>query len=104
MGLQHHAASERKNAVPQPEPKVGLIKRARQLYAEEGFGQELKQTVYAFDSTIIDLCLSLFPWARFRRTKAAVKRHTLMNLCGSIPVFIAITDGKIHDVNVLNDI
>ncbi len=79
-----------------------LIHEARRLYAEDHFGLELNNTVYALDSSTIDLCLSLFPWARFRRTKAAVKLHTLLDLRGSIPVFIWITDGKIHDVNVLD--
>ena len=78
-----------------------LIDRARQLYADEDFGQELQDaTLYALDSTTIDLCLTLFPWARFRRTKGAVKLHTLMDLRGSIPSFIHISDGKLHDVNV----
>ena len=79
-----------------------LIHRARALYLKEPFGVELKQTVYALDATTIDLCLSLFPWAHFRKTKAAVKLHTLLDLRGSIPTFIDITDGKIHDVNILD--
>ena len=80
-----------------------LIDRARRLYADEDFGKELQNaTIYALDATTIDLCLSLFPWAHFRRTKAAVKLHTLMDLRGSIPSFIHITDGKLHDVNVLD--
>ena len=79
-----------------------LIHEARQLYAEDDFGLELKDTVYALDSSTIDLCLSLFPWARFRKTKAAVKLHTLLDLRGDIPTFIWITDGKVHDVNVLD--
>ncbi len=79
-----------------------LIHEARRLYAEDHFGLELNNTVYALDSSTIDLCLSLFPWARFRKTKAAVKLHTLLDLRGSIPTFIWITDGKIHDVNVLD--
>jgi hypothetical protein len=80
-----------------------LIAEARMLYADENFGVELEQaSVYALDSTTIDLCLSLFPWARFRRAKAAVKLHTLLNLRGSIPEFIHISDGKMHDVNVLD--
>ena len=79
-----------------------LIHQARRLYAEDDFGLELNDTVYALDSSTIDLCLSLFPWARFRRTKAAVKLHTLLDLRGSIPTFIWITDGKVHDVNVLD--
>ena len=79
-----------------------LIHEARRLYAEDDFGLELNETVYALDSSTIDLCLSLFPWARFRKTKAAVKLHTLLDLRGSIPTFIWITDGKVHDVNVLD--
>jgi hypothetical protein len=80
-----------------------LITEARTLYAHENFGVELKEaSVYALDSTTIDLCLSLFPWARFRRAKAAIKLHTLLNLRGSIPEFIHVSDGKLHDVNVLD--
>lgn len=81
-----------------------LITRARRLYADESFGVELEQTVYALDSTTIDLCLSLFPWARFRSTKAAVKLHTLLDLRGPIPTMIAISDGKQADVGVLDEI
>lgn len=77
---------------------------SRRLYADEDFGVELDQTVYALDSTTIDLCLSLFPWARFRKQKGAVKIHTLLDLRGNIPVFIQITDGKVHDVNILDNI
>ena len=79
-----------------------LIHRARALYRDEDFGIELDQTVYALDSTTIDLCLSLFPWARFRRQKGAIKLHTLLDLRGPIPAFIEITDGKIHDVRILD--
>ena len=79
-----------------------LIDRARKIYANEPFGVEMEQTVYALDSTTIDLCLSLFPWARFRRRKAAVKLHTLLDLRGNIPTFVRITDGKTHDVTVLD--
>jgi len=79
-----------------------LIGIARRLYAEEPIGVDLKETVYALDSTTIDLCLSLFPWAEFRSTKAAVKLHTLLDLRGAIPTFIHISDGKLHDVNVLD--
>ena len=79
-----------------------LIHEARRLYVDEDFGLELKDTVYALDSSTIDLCLSLFPWARFRKAKAAVKLHTLLDLRGDIPTFIWITDGKVHDVNVLD--
>jgi hypothetical protein len=81
-----------------------LIARARRLYADDSFGLALAQTVYALDSTTIDLCLSLFPWARFRSTKAAVKLHTLLDLRGPIPTMIAISDGKQADVNVLDDL
>ena len=79
-----------------------LIHRARALYLNEPFGVELEQTAYALDATTIDLCLSLFPWANFRKSKAAVKLHTLLDLRGSIPTFIEITDGKIHEVNILD--
>ena len=81
-----------------------LICTARKLYADENFGLDLEETVYAFDSTTIDLCLSLFPWARFRKHKAAVKAHTLLDLRGNIPCFIQITEGKTHDVNILDDL
>jgi len=81
-----------------------LIKIARELYAEEDFGLELDQTVYAFDSTILDLCLSVFPWAKFRKGKAGIKLHTLLDLQGNIPVIIRITPAKIHDVNILDDL
>jgi hypothetical protein len=79
-----------------------LIARARELYANDDFGIDLDATVYALDSTTIDLCLSLFPWARFRKTKSAVKMHTLLNLRGSIPEFIHVSDGKMADVSVLD--
>jgi transposase len=79
-----------------------LISRARRLYLDEPLGIELTDTVYALDATTIDLCLSLFPWAHFRQNKAAVKLHTLLDLKGSIPSFIEITHGKIHDVNILD--
>ena len=81
-----------------------LIGRARKLYVHDSFGMELKQAVYALDSTTIDLCLSLFPWAVFRKHKGAVKLHTLLDLRGSIPVVVVITHGKIHDVNILDQI
>ena len=81
-----------------------LINKARTLYANEDFGIQLNREVYALDSTTIDLCLSLFPWAKFRKHKAAVKVHTLMDLKGSIPTFIRITDGKVHDVNILDEL
>jgi len=79
-----------------------LINRARPLYANEDLGLDLDNTIYALDASTIDLCLSLFPWAKFRSTKSAVKLHTLIDLRGNIPTFIDITDGKVHDVNVLD--
>ncbi|MDP1593240.1 MAG: IS4 family transposase [Gallionella sp.] len=81
---------------------MSLIQTARQLYISDSFAVELEQTVYALDTTTIDLCLSVFPWARFRQTKAAVKMHTLLDLRGNIPTFIHISDGKMHEVNVLD--
>jgi len=81
-----------------------LIGIARKLYANEGFGAELEQAVYVFDSTTIDLCLSLFPWAQFRKRKGAIKVHTLLDLRGCIPCFICITDAKTHDVNILDEL
>ena len=83
---------------------LSLIQTARKLYAEDSFGLELTHTVYALDSTTIDLCLALFPWARFRKRKGAVKLHTLLDLRGNIPTFIHISDGKLHDVNILDQI
>jgi hypothetical protein len=79
-----------------------LIAQARRLYATESFGLDLTNTVYALDSTTIDLCLSVFPWAHFRSTKSAVKMHTLLDLRGNIPSFIHISDGKLHDVHALD--
>ncbi|MBC3911625.1 IS4 family transposase [Undibacterium umbellatum] len=81
-----------------------LIAMARPLYASEPFGVDLDATVYAFDATTIDLCLSVYPWAPFRSAKAAIKLHTLLDLRGSIPSFIHITDGKTHEVNILDDL
>ena len=81
-----------------------LISTARRLYAHEDFGVELNAIVYALDSTTIDLCLSLFPWARFRQHKGAIKVHALLDLRGPIPSFVHITDGLVHDVNILDDI
>lgn len=81
-----------------------LINIARPLYADDTFGVDLKNTVYALDTTTIDLCLSVFPWAPFRSTKAAVKMHTLLDLRGNIPSFIHISDGKMHEVNVLDQL
>jgi hypothetical protein len=81
-----------------------LIATARRLYATEPFGLDLTETVYALDATTIDLCLSVFPWAPFRATKAAIKLHTLLDLRGNIPSFIFISDGKLHEVNVLDQL
>ncbi len=81
-----------------------LIRIARPLYAADPIGVDLDRSLYALDSTTIDLCLSLFPWAKFRQHKAAVKMHTLLDLHGNIPTFISITAGKVHDVNILDEI
>ena len=81
-----------------------LIGIARPLYAHDPIGVALAHSLYALDSTTIDLCLALFPWAKFRRHKAAVNMHTLLDLHGNIPTFISITDGKVHDVNILDEI
>jgi hypothetical protein len=81
---------------------LSQIKVARKLYSQDNFAVELEQTVYALDTTTIDLCLSVFPWAHFRQAKAAVKMHTLLDLRGNIPTFIHISDGKMHEVNVLD--
>src|SRR5229473_1571410 len=81
-----------------------LIRRARTLYADEPFGVELQHAAYALDSTTVDLCLAMFPWARFRERKGAVKLHTLIDLRGNIPTFLYITDGRVHDVNILDEL
>jgi len=81
-----------------------LIHLARPMYVKDAIGIDLDSTIYALDSTTIDLCLSLFPWARFRARKGAVKMHTLLDVRGSIPTFIEVTDGKVHDVNILDQI
>ncbi len=81
-----------------------LIDQAKELYRDDKFFKELNETVYALDSTTIDLCLSLFPWAKFRKTKGAVKIHTLLNLQNNIPSFFSITDGSVHDVNILDEL
>ena len=81
-----------------------LISIARPLYAQESFGVDLQETVYALDTTTIDLCLSVFPWAVFRTAKAAIKLHTLLDLRGNIPTFIHISDGKVHEVNILDQL
>lgn len=80
----------------------GLICTARSLYHDDDLGLDIENTVYALDSSTIDLCLTLFPWAHFRKTKSAVKLHALLDLRGYIPAFIHISDGKLHDVNVLD--
>jgi hypothetical protein len=81
-----------------------LIDLARPLYANDPLGVDLVQALYALDSTTIDLCLAVFPWAKFRKRKGAVKMHTLIDLRGNIPIFIRITDGKVHDVNILDEL
>jgi transposase len=81
-----------------------LIGRARKLYADDDFGLQLSETVYALDSSTIDLCRSVFPWARFRTTKSGVKLHTLLDLRGNIPTFVSVTDAKVHDVNILDQL
>ena len=81
-----------------------LIRRARRLYAGDPFGVDLDQAAYALDSTTVDLCLALFPWARFRESKGAVKLHTLVDLHGNIPTFVHITNGLVHDVNILDEL
>jgi hypothetical protein len=81
-----------------------LIHQARKLYENDDFGLQLQETVYALDATIIDLCLSVFPWARFRKSKGAIKLHTLLDLKANIPSFIAITQGRVHEVNILDEL
>ena len=81
-----------------------LIGQARKLYADDDFGLQLQETVYALDASTIDLCRSLFPWARFRSTKSGIKLHTLLDLRGNIPSFVSITDAKLHDVNILDEL
>ncbi|MCB2262095.1 MAG: IS4 family transposase [Candidatus Thiosymbion ectosymbiont of Robbea hypermnestra] len=95
-------ANERRNWRIYADLAQALISIARPLYADEDLGLELDNTVYALDASTIDLCLSVFPWARFRSTKSAVKLHTLLDLRGNIPTFLHISDGKLHDVNVLD--
>ena len=97
-------ANEKRNWRIHQDFALSLISIARRLYAQDSFGLELKNTVYALDSSTIDLCLALFPWARFRKTKGAVKLHTLLDLRGSIPTFIHISDGKLGDVNILDQL
>ena len=95
-------ANEQRNWMIYADFAQALINKARPLYADEDLGLDLNNTVYALDASTIDLCLSLFAWAKFRSTKSAVKLHTLIDLRGNIPTFIGITDGKVHDVNVLD--
>ena len=79
-----------------------LMRKARALYSSERYVEEIDQIVYALDASVVDLCMALFPWARFRRRKSAIKIHAIIDLQGSIPVFVAVTDGKVHDVNALD--
>ncbi len=109
MGLRHSVhrstlaeANEARDWRMWSDVAAVLIRRARKLYRDDDLGLDLTNTVYALDATTIDLCLSLFEWAPFRSTKAAVKMHTLLDLRGAIPTFIHISDGKMHDVNVLD--
>ena len=96
-------ANEKRNGRIYADFAQVLIKQARPLYIDDNdFRVDLDNMVYAFDSTTIDLCLSLYPWAKFRHQKGAVKMHTLLDLRGSIPVFIDITEGNVHDVNLLD--
>ena len=97
-------ANERRDRRIYADLAQALIRTARDLYLHDPFGVDLEQTAYALDSTTIDLCLTLFPWAQFRKHKAAVKLHTLLDLRGSIPTFIRMTAGKVHDVNILDEI
>ena len=97
-------ANERRPWQLWAEVTLALIAIARPLYAGEDFGVELEETAYALDSSTVDLCLTMFPWARFRRTKAGVKLHTLLDLRGNIPAFLVITDARVHDVNLMDEI
>jgi hypothetical protein len=98
-------ANERRDWRIYPDYAQTLIKRARKLYAAEPFALELDQTIYALlDATVIDLYLGLFPRAHFRSAKAAIKLHTLLDLCGSIPAFATLTEGAVHEVNILDDL
>ncbi len=97
-------ANENRNWCIYADLAHSLIPVARKLYRDEDFGVELDQSVYALDATTIDLCLSVFPWAKFRKTKGAIRLHTLLDLRGNIPTFIYISDGKEHEVNVLDDL
>ena len=94
-------ANEKRNWRIYADFSQSLIQTARKLYIDDDLGVDLDNTVYALDASTIDLCLSVFPWARFRTTKAAVKLHTLLDLRGNIPSFIHISDGKLHEVNVV---
>ncbi len=109
MGIRSHVArstlaeaNEKRDWRIYADFAQSLIQVARRLYANEDLGLELDNTVYALDASTIDLCLSVFPWAHFRKTKAAIKLHTLLDLWGNIPSFIHISDGKLYDVNVLD--
>ncbi len=111
MGIHGHVsrtnladANERRSSAIYADLAASLVSRARKLYAGDALENDLAETVYAFDSTTIDLCLSLFPWAKFRSTKSGIKLHTLLDLRGSIPAFISITGAGVHDVNALDDL
>jgi len=95
-------ANERRSCKSYRDFAQSLIRIARRLYANDDFGLELEQTVYALDATVIDLCLSLFPWAKFRKTKAGIKLHTLLDLRGNLPTSVFITPAAVHDVNILD--
>lgn len=97
-------ANEKRDSRIYSEFASELISIARDIYSNDSFGVDLGETAYALDSSTISLCLSIFPWAKFRKTKGAIKLHTLMDLRGNIPAFISISDGKMHDVNVLDKI
>jgi len=95
-------ANEKRNWRIYRDLAMALVAKARELYAKEDFGLQLKETAYALDSSTIDLCLSVFPWAHFRKTKSGIKLHTLLDLRGNIPSFVTVTDAKEHDVNILD--
>ncbi len=111
MGFRGHVsrstladANERRNFRIYQDFAHILIKTARELYQGEDLALDLQQTIYALDSTTIDLCLSTFPWAKFRKHKAAIKLHTLLDLRGAIPTFVGFTTGKVHDLNMMDAI
>lgn len=97
-------SNEQRNWNIYADPAYSFINTTRKLYSEEPFASELEQTAYALDATTIDLCLSMFPWANFRQNKGAIKLHTLLDLRCTIPTFIHISDGKLHEVDTLDSI